>query len=440
MTVYRLPYGHAELAFTLPHDAPVTVLAPRPVAAAADEQSLVAEALTGSPLPPCPGGGRCAIAINDKTRPVPHRVLLPPLLARLEAAGYAPESVTLLIATGAHAPMTPDEFGQVVPPDILARYTVVSHDAEDAANLVNLGQTTRCTPVWANRRFVEADLRIVVGDIEPHQFQGFSGGVKSAAIGLAGKATINANHAMMTDPAALIGRYDDNPCRQDVEEIGRLMRVDYALNAILDEDRRIIHVLAGDPVDVMLAGVHLVRDIYQVTVAEPFDLVIASPGGHPKDINLYQAQKALGHAALVTRDGGAVIVVAACGEGAGSRSYEAWMDDPRITSHEAVLARYAGEGYRIGPHKAYLLSRDAQRVHLTFVTEMAPDLARRLLLNPAATRPGMAAQHQLQAALAAVLPRLAHRPGSPVRQPRIGVMPWANATIPVLAAPSHARP
>ncbi len=458
MSSYRLPYGHTELTVTLPGDAAVTVLAPRPVAPAADEATLVAEALARAPLPAGQAAGwgpqatgwgsqaaawgsrRCAIAVNDKTRPVPHGVLLPPLLARLEAAGYAPDSVTLLIATGAHAPMPRDEFGQVIPPEILARYTVISNDADDPAGLVHLGQTTRGAPVWANRRFVEADLRIVVGDIEPHQFQGFSGGVKSAAIGLAGKATISANHAMMTDPAAQIGRYDDNPCRQDVEEIGRMMGVDYALNAILDEERRIIHVLAGDPVDVMRAGVPLVRDIYQVPVAEPFDLVIASPGGHPKDINLYQAQKALAHAALVTRDRGAVIVAAACPEGAGSRGYERWMDDPRMTSHEAVLARYAGEGFRIGPHKAYLLSRDAQRVHLTFVTEMAPDLAARYLLNPAATRPGMAAQDQLAAALAGVLPGLAHRPGSPVRQFRIGVMPWANATIPVLAAPGHARP
>ena len=228
----------------------------------------------------------------------------------------------------------------------------------------------------------EADLRIVVGDIEPHQFMGFSGGVKSAAIGLAGKATINANHAMMSDPKAQIGRYDDNPCRQDVEEIGRMMGVHYALNAVLNEDRQIVRALAGDPVAVMQAGIPLVREVFQVAVAEPFDLMIVSPGGHPKDINLYQAQKALGHAALVTRPGGTVILAAACPEGTGSRSYETWMADPGMTSHEAVLARYHREGYHIGPHKAFQISRDASRVRLLFVSDMAPDFARHLLLNP----------------------------------------------------------
>lgn len=429
MTHYHLPYGRTELTVTLPDDAAVTVLAPRAVAAPADGQRLVAEALDQNPLPRSPGGRprHCAIAINDKTRPVPHGYLLPPLLARLEAAGFGPDEVTLLIATGAHPPMPPAEFSAVVPDEILARYHVVSHDAEAGAALVHLGQTARGTPVWANRLFASADLRIVVGDIEPHQFQGFSGGVKSAAIGLAGKATINANHGMMSNPKAQIGRYDDNPCRQDVEEIGRIIGVHYALNAILDEDRHIVRALAGSPVDVMLAGIPIVRDIYEVAVAEPFDLVIASPGGHPKDINVYQAQKALGHGSLVTRDGGVVIVAAACPEGAGSRGYEAWMDDPRMTSHEAVLARYRDEGYRLGPHKAYLVSRDASRVRLIFVSEMTPEDAGRLLLNPVTGRPGSSAQEQLRLAISEALSQLG-------ADARIGVLPWANATIPVLAA------
>ena len=162
---------------------------------------------------------------------------------------------------------------------------------------------------------------------------GFSGGVKSAAIGLAGKRTVNTNHAMMSDPKAQIGRYDDNPCRQDVEEIGQMIGVHFALNAVLNENRQIIHALAGDPVAVMQAGIPLVREVFQVAVAEPFDLMIVSPGGHPKDINIYQAQKALGHATLVTQPGGTVILAAACPEGTGSKGYEAFMADPGMTSH-----------------------------------------------------------------------------------------------------------
>ena len=178
----------------------------------------------------------------------------------------------------------------------------------------------RGTPVWVNRRFVEADLRIVVGNIEPHQFQGFSGGVKSAAIGLAGRETVNHNHAMMTDPLAQLGRYDDNPARQDVEEIGRLIGIHVVLNAILNEKKKIMHVVAGEPAAVMEIGIPLSRKVCQVAIAAPFNLVIASPGGHPKDINVYQTQKALAHANLITRDGGMVILAAACPEGSGSAS------------------------------------------------------------------------------------------------------------------------
>lgn len=432
MTTYHLPYGKAHLTFTLLDDLNVQLLAPHDAAGAADPLAAVTQALE-SPL-----GGRLltglwddlgrpssvvrrpssvAIAINDKTRPVPHKELLPPLLARLEGLGFAPADITLLIATGTHAPMRPDEFPQVIPPDVLARYPVISHDCDDAANLIYLGQTSRATPVWANRRWWEADLRIVTGDIEPHQFMGFSGGVKSAAIGLTGRLTINTNHAMMSAPGSQIGVYEENPCRQDVEEIGRVMGVHYALNAVLNDHKQIVRALAGDPAAVMQAGIPLVRGIFQVIVPQPLDLCIVSPGGHPKDINLYQGQKALGHATPVMRPGGTVILAAACPEGTGSPGYEAFMADPAMISYEAVLARYAREGYRIGPHKAWQIARDASRIRLLTITEMPADFARRLLLNPVA-----GPEEALALALADLPPNA-----------RVGVMPWANATIPALA-------
>ncbi len=395
------------------------LLAPREAAPSPDPLAAVEAALDAAPLP-TNRGRRAVVAVNDKTRPVPHRYLLPPLLARLEGLGFLPENITLLVATGTHAPMPPEEFPAILPAEILARYPVYSHDCNADGELIYLGETARGTPVSVNRRWWEADLRVVVGNIEPHQFMGFSGGVKSAAVGLTAKATINTNHAMMTAAGAEINSYADNPCRQDVEEIGRLIGVDYALNAILNDHKQIAHVLAGRPVDVMQAGIPLLRAIYAVEVSRPFDLVIVSPGGHPKDINLYQAQKALAHATLVTRLvpalSGAVILAAACGEGTGSAAYERWMLDGGFTTHEQVLDRYAAEGYRIGPHKAWQIARDAARVRLTFVSDMDRSLAERLLLNPAPS---------LQQAVDEALARL---PSGA----RIGVMPFANATIPVL--------
>jgi nickel-dependent lactate racemase len=251
-----------------------------------------------------------------------------------------------------------------------------------------------------------------VGIIEPHQFQGYSGGVKSAAIGLAGRDTINHNHAMMTDPHAQLGRYADNPARQDVEEIGRKIGVHFALNAILNGEKQIVHAIAGDPRGVMEAGIPLSREIHQVAVAAPFDLVIASPGGHPKDINLYQSQKALAHASLVTRDGGTVIVAAACPEGSGSRSYEAWMEG--VHSYQEVFRRFESEAFRVGPHKAYQIARDAARVRVFLISAMPPDLVQALLLTPVTSIP-----EALVTALADM--------GTGVR---VGIMPRASSTIP----------
>lgn len=417
MPDYHLPYGHTHLTLTLPAAYRVEVIAPGEVPPAPDPARLVGAALD-APVGACAldrwaGARSAAIAIADKTRPALTAALIP-LLARLEALDIPPSTIMLLVATGAHAPMLPHEFGDILPPDILARYAVLSHDCDAQADLVSLGMTQRGTPVSVNRHFHGADLRIVLGNVEPHQFMGFSGGVKSAAIGLAGRETINANHKLMLDPASALGRYDDNPARQDVEEIGRMMDIHFAVNTVLNSDKQIVRVIAGAPQAVMQTAIPTVREMYEVPVAAPCDLVIASPGGYPKDINLYQAQKALAHAARITRSGGTVILVAACTEGTGSAGYERWVAE--LDSHAAVLERFAREGFRLGPHKALLIARDAVRVDVRLVSDMPGSLARRVLLTTT---------QDINKAVKDALAQLA--PGA-----RIGVMPAANATVPVL--------
>jgi lactate racemase len=418
MSEFRIPYGKTQLTVRLDGSLKAELIAPAKVEPAADPVQAVREALGHAVRRAGMGifaaAKSVAIAINDKTRPVPHGVLLPPLLEALEKRGIPPNAITLVVATGLHAPMPESEFAQILPANILARYRVVSHDAAATANLLSLGNTRLGTPVQVNRLFAQADLRLVVGNLEPHQFMGFSGGVKTAVIGLGGRDTINKNHALMLDPRSDIARYDDNPARQDVEEAGRMIGVHFALNAVINENKQIVRVLAGDPHEVMRQGIPFVLQIYQVPVAAPLDLVIASPGGHPKDINLYQAQKALGHAARVTRQGGTVVLVAACPEGTGSRGYEEWVRG--MPSHQAVLERFQREGFRIGPHKAFQIARDAAQRCVLFVTQMAPELVERLLLKRCAS---------LEEALAFGLKDLP-------RGARIGVMPWANATIPVI--------
>jgi nickel-dependent lactate racemase len=416
MAEFRIPYGRAQLTARLEGAFQVELLAPAPVPPVADPVQAVRDALRsplgGVRLADFAGARSAAIAVNDKTRPVPHAVLLPPLLEELAKLGLPSGAITFVIATGLHAPMKEAEFAEVLPADIVGRYRVVSHDAAASENLLTYGQTRRGTPVQTNRIFAQADLRLVVGNVEPHQFMGFSGGVKTAAIGLAGRDTINANHALMLDPRSDLGRYDDNPARQEVEEIGRLIGVHFALNAVLNENKQIVRVLAGEPQAVVREGIPQVLELYRVRVAAPFEVMVVSPGGHPKDINLYQAQKALGHATRVSRKGGTIILAAACPEGTGSRSYEEWVAG--MASNEAVLERFQREGFRIGPHKAFQIARDASTRRVLLVSQMPSEFVRKLLLTPCAS---------LESALALALKGLP--PGA-----RIGIMPWANATIP----------
>lgn len=411
--IIPIPYGRAYLELRLPDTLDITVLTPHETLAAGDPQRAVRDALDTVNWAQYAGARSAAIAINDKTRPVPHALLLPPLLERIEALGIARERIVLIIATGNHAPMTPDEFPGILPVEVIERYRVISHDVDARENLVTLGTTPRGTPVTINRAYLGADLRLVVGNVEPHQFIGFSGGVKSAVIGLAGMETINANHRMMTEPNATLGRYDDNPARQDVEDLGRAVGVHLALNTVLNDHKEIVRVFCGPPLDVMRDAIPLVRQVYEIPVPRPFDLMIISPGGYPKDINIYQAQKALGHASLVTRPNGVIILAAACAEGSGSTKYETWLHN--VDSQEAVIARFKQEGFRVGPHKAYQIARDSVGRRVIWITDL-PDPGYFLL--------------ESAGDLAEAVERVLKERRDQVKH--IGVMPYANATIPAL--------
>ncbi|HUX11571.1 MAG TPA: nickel-dependent lactate racemase [Spirochaetia bacterium] len=433
---YEIPYGSSTTLFTLPGELPTEIIAPRVVPAAADPVAEVVRALH-SPCGNPPYGGTpngsgaepiaaqlrrlaavdatVAVAVNDKTRPVPHGHLLPPLVAYLEELGFRKEKIVFVIATGAHPVMTVDEYPSILPAEILRNHRVECHDSHDPARLVSLGSTIRGTPAFFNRTYAEADVRVVVGNIEPHQFMGYSGGVKSAAIGLAGTQTINVNHARMLNPAARLGSYSDNPARADVEELGRILGIHFALNAVLNDHKQIVNAFAGDPVAVMEAGIPLVRENFEVSIPVPFDLVIVSPGGHPKDINLYQAQKALAHASIITRDGGTIILAASCPEGSGSGSYEKWVHDRH--SNQEVVDQFRAEGFRVGPHKAFQIARDALKARVILVSDMADEIVRGFLLEPAGS-----VEEAFEMAT-----------GHSDKPLSIGIMPYANATIPRLS-------
>ncbi len=419
MPTYSIPYGQTHTEFHLDDQLLADVILP-PVTTFLTQveidqkiEQALSHPLGEIPLDAFRDARSVAIAVNDKTRPVPYRIMLPPLLARLDRIGVDPGAIKFYIATGTHTPMPPEEFSRILPQEVVDKYTVVSHNCDDSANLTRLGMTSRRTELWVNRAFFQSDLKIVTGNIEPHHFAGFSGGSKTAAIGLGARSTINTNHAMLVDPNSMIGIYENNPLRLDIEEMGDMIGTHFALNFILSGEHEVADVLFGQPRLVMQQGIPIARQICQTMVQGTYDLVIASAGGHPKDINLYQAQKAMTHASLMTRKGGMIILAAACPEGSGSESYEAYVQG--IPSQQDILDRFQKDGFKVGPHKSYQIARILLDYQFILVSNMDQGRVRRLLIDP---------DDSLQRAVDRSFKTLPSRP-------KIAVLPHATSTIPI---------
>ena len=367
MKKFHLPYHQSQITIELPDDQIVDVFGEKQVPVDPNPELSTDRALVHLAVEHyLPDHNRStlsvAIAINDKTRPIPHQHLLPPLLRWLHNCGIFPNQITFYVATGTHQELTPKEILSILPGNIAHNYRVLSHNCDNINDLIYLGNTCCDTPVWINSQYYHSDLKIVVGNIEPHHFMGYSGGVKSVAIGLAGRETITTNHKMLLLPEAKAGNYDNNPMRMDIEEIGKMAGVHIALNVILNEEKQIITVLAGDPTSVMRKGIAIVQEQMMVNVAEPYDVVICSAGGFPKDINLYQSQKAMTHASYFARDGGKIILAAACSEGYGSKSFEELI--ALNGSSQEILGYFKEHPFQIGPHKALQIVKITQSLEV----------------------------------------------------------------------------
>jgi nickel-dependent lactate racemase len=381
-----LPYGNKSINFNIQGEN-LTVFRPEEIRPTVDQENIVKNALN-SILEPLSDSMskkkmKIAIGINDQSRPIPHNILLPCLLDYLEINGFDLKNIIFFIATGTHAPLKPTEFSLILDQDIISIYQVVSHDCDVEANLIFLGNTAAGTPVHVNRQFMESDVKILVGNIESHHFMGFSGGVKTAAIGLTSRKTITANHSMLSHPNTTMGLFSSNPMRVDVEEIGKMIGIDYVLNVVLNDDKEIIKAYWGDPIDVMSKGIEFIRSNLQMDldISTPnFDLVIASAGGYPKDINFYQAQKAITHACLFSKPGGVIILAAECKDGMGSKKFEEFLGSK--TSFPEVIKAFEAMQFEIGPHKAYQLAKQAIMHKIILISEMEEDLVRKMHLLP----------------------------------------------------------
>ncbi|MBC8870654.1 MAG: nickel-dependent lactate racemase [Planctomycetes bacterium] len=378
-----LPYGHDTISVCVPRDKLVGVYTPRALAPVSDPAKALREALTepvsGPPLRDrALGARRVAIAIEDATRPVPNALLVDAVMGELVASGVSADQVNVIVATGLHRPMNDEEFETA-----LGRWHGLvrseSHDAKDPKRLVPLGTTTLGTDISLNRSFMEADLKIITGDVEYHQFCGYGGGAKCVYPGLADAAAIRANHSRMDLPGTGPGLIDGNPVREEVDEVGRMAAVDFGVSVAMDDAHRIVAVRAGDPDTAFRQACRFVDEMYLIEVPCRADLVIASPGGYPKDIDLYQSQKAIEEATQIVKLGGDVLVAARCAEGSGSPKFEAWMDEAYTPDD---IIRRIRENFVMGGHKAYQIAREVQRANVHLHSDIPPGRVRSWLMHP----------------------------------------------------------
>ncbi len=264
------------------------------------------------------------ILVCDITRPVPNKMILPPILKTLHAAGFDHEQILLLIATGMHRPNLDDEAVELLGKDIVRHYKIKNHDARDPESHGCLGKTSRGTDVWIDKRYLDADLKIATGFIEPHLMAGFSGGRKLVVPGIAGLETMKSMHGphLLAHPNAREGVITGNPFHEEALEIAKMAGVDFIVNVALNEKRNITGIFSGDLEKAHQEGVEFVRSCVRDTVPEPVDVVVTSGGGYPLDTTWYQTIKGLTAALPVVKKDGTIIVAAECSDGLGSKDFQ----------------------------------------------------------------------------------------------------------------------
>ncbi|MBQ9058840.1 MAG: nickel-dependent lactate racemase [Atopobiaceae bacterium] len=369
---YELGYGAKTQTLKIDDEQPLCVLEAQACEFERTGQEAVLHALK-NPIASPPltdllqAGDSVAIITSDITRPMPSAQVMPLLLDELRLCGVADKDITLVFALGSHRKHTEQEKRHLAGE---RAWRDISCIDGDPCRVVHLGTTSRGTPIDIAQEVVEADKRICLGNIEYHYFAGYSGGAKAVMPGVSTPDAIQHNHRMMADERACTGNLENNPIREDIEEAAAVVGVDFILNIVLDENKNIVHAVAGDVIEAHRAGCALLDQMYRCHFASKADIVIASQGGAPKDINLYQTQKALDNAARAVTDGGIVILVGACEEGFGNERFKSWLFE--AGSPGDILDRIS-QHFELGGHKAAAMARVMQKASIFLVSELPPD-------------------------------------------------------------------
>lgn len=388
----EMRYGTSTLPMEIPEVNVVGVLEIAESVPLPDENGAVREAIArpiGSPPLAELAGDResACIVISDITRPVPNKVILPPLLEVLEQSGIPREKITILIATGIHRPSNAEELETMVGSHIMETYRIVNHFSQKPETQAYLGKTENDTPVYINKTYLEADLKITTGLIEPHLMAGYSGGRKAICPGIASVETMKVMHGpeLMEHPKSAVGILDGNPFHKEATEIARMAGVDFNLNVAIDKHRSITGIFAGELVESHRVGAAFVEKQAKVTLPAPADAVVVSSAGYPLDSTFYQAIKGLLTAVEIVKQGGSILLVAACSEGIGSKPFTDLIfktDD--LTAF--VQGLYNPANFVIDQWQLEELAKVARKADIYFYTDGIPYRQRaKLFVHPLKT-------------------------------------------------------
>ena len=394
--MYHIPYSKTEIAFDLPAGMSGTVAVSKSLPPIEDVPAAIEAALL-KPInsPPvrelAKPGDKVCLVFTDITRASPDFLLVPPLLTELDAAGVHDEDITLLCGIGMHRPSTPEEKVAKLGQAVVDRYRVVDNQPQNPDALVDLGTTASGIPLAVNKIAYEADLLIATGIVEPHQYAGYSGGRKTLSVGAAGEAMIAYTHGpqMVDHPGTRLGKIEGNPFHEAVTEAARRAGLHFILNVVMDDEHRVVAVRAGEPEAAFAELVKIARSIYEVPVAQQYDVAVGGVG-FPKDANLYQASRAASYLFFaptpVVKPGGVFIIPARCEEGAGDGVGEQRFlhTMKSATGMSSLLAELRRTGYPPGAQRAFVMAKVLEQTDVIIVGSETPEIVRDAKMLPAA--------------------------------------------------------
>ncbi len=417
MPTCKLKYGQQELEISVPAENLLGILYPNEMPGVPDEQAEIRRALR-EPIGTKPLNElvqprhRVAIMVSDITRPSPTKKLLPPLLEELARTGVPDQNITIVFGLGIHREHTKEEQRMLLGEEYYNRFKCV--DSLAVEDFVSYGETSRGTPIEICRPVAEADIRICTGNVEYHYCAGYSGGAKAIMPGASSRRSIETHHALQLMPESEIGKMEGNPFREDMEEIGEKVGIDFILNVVLNEKKEIVQAVAGHPRQAHVVGCQTIDRMYKLSINTLADIVVVSAGGFPKDLNVYQTQKAMENAQYAVKPGGIIIVVAECREGAGEEVFLSWMREAE--SLDDILERLRRK-FMMGGHKAAAIARILKKATVYLVSAMEEEAVRELYFVPKTSF-----QEALQDALQEKGPNAT-----------VWVLPYGGSTLPRMA-------